>query len=165
MVGFASLSPTDAILLNDFAENDVMRILAIGDIHGCFKALTTLAAFVPFAPDDTIVTLGDYVNRGPNSFAVLDWLIGYKRTGKLVCLSGNHEIMMLAARESDEAFNRWLECGGDTTLASYSHLGDPGRLEDIPDSHWRFLENETLRWFETQTQANQASETRTDWLE
>jgi serine/threonine protein phosphatase 1 len=43
-----------------------MRHLAIGDIHGCFKALTTLAAFVPFQPADVVITLGDYVNRGPD---------------------------------------------------------------------------------------------------
>ena len=57
-----------------------MRYLAVGDIHGCFHALTTLAAYVPFRPDDLIITLGDYVNRGPNSFAVVDWLIARHKT-------------------------------------------------------------------------------------
>ena len=56
-----------------------MRYLAVGDIHGCFKALTTLAAFVPFQRDDLLITLGDYVNRGPDSCSVLDWLIAYQR--------------------------------------------------------------------------------------
>ena len=52
-----------------------MRTLAVGDIHGCYAALTTLAALVPFRPTDTLITLGDYVDRGPDSFAVLDWLM------------------------------------------------------------------------------------------
>ena len=125
-----------------------MRHLAVGDIHGCFTALTTLAAYVPFRPDDVIVTLGDYVNRGPNSFAVVDWLIEYRRSAQLVALRGNHEIMMLKARNNDDALRQWIACGGDATLASYSPLGDSGRLDDVPDSHWQFME-ETRPWFET----------------
>jgi serine/threonine protein phosphatase 1 len=128
-----------------------MRYLAVGDIHGCFKALTTLAAFVPFQPEDWLITLGDYVNRGPNSCAVLDWLISRKQRGNLVALRGNHELMMLQARESEEGFQRWLDYGGAATLASYSPFGDAGRLVDIPEEHWRFLEDETRGWFETAT--------------
>jgi serine/threonine protein phosphatase 1 len=128
-----------------------LRNLAVGDIHGCFKALTTLAAFVPFRPDDTIITVGDYVDRGPDSHAVLDWLIGYSSRARLVALRGNHELMMLRARDSKEAFKSWLESGGDAALASYSHFGDAGRLVDVPESHWRFLEEETRAWFEIDT--------------
>ena len=125
-----------------------MRHLAVGDIHGCFKALTTLAAFVPFTPDDVVITLGDYVNRGPDTCAVLDWLIAYASRNELVPLRGNHEVMMLEARESDQALSEWLKCGGDATLASYSPFDDPGRLVDIPDSHWDFLEQQTRASFE-----------------
>lgn len=127
-----------------------MRHLAIGDVHGCFTALTTLAAFVPFSPDDVLVTLGDYVDRGPNSCAVLDWLIHRRRRGELVALRGNHEVMMLQARESDEALSRWREVGGDAALASYSPFDDAGRLVDVPDEHWQFLE-QTLPYHETPT--------------
>lgn len=125
-----------------------MRHLAIGDIHGCFKALTTLAAFVPFRPDDVLITLGDHVNRGPDTAAVLDWLIAHGKPGQLIALRGNHEVMMLRARESTEEFKRWFECGGDATLASYSPFDDAGSLVDVPDAHWEFLE-QTRAWFET----------------
>lgn len=128
-----------------------MRYLAIGDIHGCFKALTTLAAFVPFEPDDTIITLGDYIDRGPDSCAVLDWLIARHRRDKLVALRGNHELLMLQARDGDESLQRWLEYGGNATLASYSPFDDSGRLVDIPDAHWEFIEQQTCSWFETAT--------------
>src|SRR4029077_4744129 len=94
-------------------KSDAVRYLAIGDIHGCFDALKTLEEFVPIQADDVVVTLGDYVNRGPNSRAVLDWLIARKQSGKLVALRGNHEVMMLAAQDSDEAFRAWLGYGGD----------------------------------------------------
>src|SRR2546421_12463310 len=103
-----------------------MRYLAVGDVHGCFTALTTLAAFVPFGPDDVLVTLGDYVDRGPDSCAVLDWLIHRGRRGKLVAPRGNHEIMMLEARQGEEEMKTWLEVGGDAALASYSPFGDKG---------------------------------------
>jgi len=128
-----------------------LRYLAVGDIHGCFKALTTLALSVQFKPDDVVITLGDYVDRGPDTSAVLDWLISYRSKGNLVALRGNHDIMMLQARDSEEAFNHWIECGGNAALASYSPFGDPGRLVDVPDSHWEFLERHTQGWFETAT--------------
>jgi serine/threonine protein phosphatase 1 len=126
-----------------------MRHLAVGDIHGCFTALMTLARFVPFQPEDVVITLGDYVNRGPDSCAVLDWLITHQQNGNLVALRGNHEIMMLLAREGGEAFKRWVECGGDATLASYSPFDDGGRLVDVPDPHWEFMEKQLHGWFET----------------
>jgi serine/threonine protein phosphatase 1 len=90
-------------------ERCIVRYLAIGDIHGCFRALNTLAALVPFKADDVVITLGDYVNRGPDSCAVLDWLIAYQKRGNLVALRGNHELMMLQARYSAESFRCWIE--------------------------------------------------------
>jgi serine/threonine protein phosphatase 1 len=128
-----------------------VRHLAVGDIHGCFTALTALAAAVPFQSEDLIITLGDYVNRGPNSRAVLDWLIARQQQGTLIPLRGNHEIMMLRARDSEEALQEWLGYGGDATLASYARSGAAGRLADIPDAHWQFVEEETRAWYETET--------------
>lgn len=128
-----------------------MRCLAVGDIHGCFAALTTLAALVPFEPDDCLITLGDYVDRGPDSCAVLDWLIAYQKRGRLVALRGNHEVMMLQARENEERLKLWLGYGGDAALASYSPFADKGRLIDVPDAHWQLLEDELRGWYETPT--------------
>ena len=118
-----------------------MRILAIGDIHGCFKSLTTLAGYVPFGSVDTLVTLGDYVDRGPDSRSVVEWLIARKEQGKLIPLLGNHELMMLAADKSDRHFEEWISCGGDTALKSYGSLVRTGRLGDVPKSHWDFIQS------------------------
>jgi serine/threonine protein phosphatase 1 len=128
-----------------------VRHLAIGDIHGCFTALATLAATVPFQPEDLLITLGDYVDRGPDSRAVLEWLRERYQQGTLIPLRGNHEIMMLQARESAEALQRWLSYGGTAVLASYARPGTDGSLADIPASHWQFLEEETRAWYETST--------------
>jgi serine/threonine protein phosphatase 1 len=128
-----------------------VRILAIGDIHGCFAALRTLEAFVPFAPDDRLVTIGDYVDRGPNSRAVLDWLIARKANGSLIPLRGNHEIMMCAARRSDRHYDEWIASGGTAALVSYSASRRAGTLGDVPDAHWQFIERGCRPYYETDT--------------
>jgi serine/threonine protein phosphatase 1 len=126
-----------------------VRTLAIGDIHGCGEALRALAESVPFRPSDTIVVLGDFVDRGPETRAVIDWLMEVDRRGKLVALRGNHEVMMLQARGDAVAYREWLECGGEAALASYARPGEHSRLEEVPDRHWEFLEQSTRAWFET----------------
>ena len=131
-----------------------MRHLAIGDIHGCLTALTTLANAVPFQPDDIIITLGDYVDRGPDSRAVIDWLLDYgrKRESKLVALRGNHELMMSRAKNGGAAYDTWTWRGGFATLASYAKTpGALATLDDVPDSHWRFLEDVVLPYYEIDT--------------
>jgi serine/threonine protein phosphatase 1 len=128
-----------------------MRILAIGDIHGCSQALRALLDAVRPAPADLIVTLGDYVDRGPDSYGVIEQLLALNATGRLVALRGNHEDMMLAARTDLESLQGWLACGGAAALASYSPFGDAGKLVDVPDEHWHFLESVCVGWYETDT--------------
>jgi serine/threonine protein phosphatase 1 len=127
-----------------------MRYLAVGDIHGCSKALTTLAAFVPFQSDDLIVTLGDYVNRGPDTRGVVNWLINFGCEANLIALRGNHEVMMLQARDHAGSYHDWIEAGGNSTLASYSSATSRGSLTDVPNEHWKFLVA-TRRYFETES--------------
>ena len=127
------------------------RHLAIGDIHGCFNALRSLIDLVGITSNNTVITLGDYVNRGPNSCAVLDWLIRHPGVGRLIPLRGNHEIMMLNARNDDDSYRKWIAVGGKATLKSYSPFEtDDGTLSDVPDAHWDFLENHLVPTFETE---------------
>ena len=71
------------------------RLIAIGDIHGHAAALAALIRLVKLEPEDTLVTLGDYLDRGPDSKGVLNQLIELESRCKLVPLKGNHEEMML----------------------------------------------------------------------
>ncbi len=129
-----------------------MRILAIGDIHGCRTALDHLLAFVNPLPGDLIVTLGDYVDRGPDSKGVIEKLIDLHVGGQLVPLRGNHEIMMLGAREGGRDDIRfWLTCGGVAALESYTRLGFEPTLEDVPWTHWHFIKHTCNDWYETET--------------
>lgn len=125
------------------------RHLAIGDIHGCITALRSLVDVVSIRPDDTIVTLGDYVDRGPDSRAVLDLIIELGESQNVIALRGNHEIMMLDARDSQSWRNTWLNYGGEETLRSYATSPDrAGSFADIPDIHIDFLENKLVRYYE-----------------
>jgi serine/threonine protein phosphatase 1 len=119
-----------------------MRTLAIGDIHGCARSLAALLAAVAPAPEDRVVTLGDYVDRGPDSRGVLEALLALRATGRLVAVRGNHEQMMLDARLGGEALRLWLACGGAQTLASYGAAGSGlDALDAVPERHWTFLED------------------------
>ena len=112
------------------------RIIAIGDIHGHAKALAALLRLIDLRPTDTLVTLGDYVDRGPDSKGVLDQLIGLEGQCHLVPLMGDHEEMMLGAREGRDNFKFWMQFGGDVALDSYG----PGRTMGlVPWEHWAFL--------------------------
>ena len=111
------------------------RLLAIGDIHGCRKALKKLLKLVAPERDDTVIMLGDYVDRGPRSKGVIDYLLNWKWDAKLITLKGNHEMIMEQATESKMHLEYWGEVGGAETLASYG-----GKLKMIPDEHWEFIE-------------------------
>lgn len=127
------------------------RILAIGDVHGCLSALHPLLAAVAPTSQDTLITLGDYVDRGPDSAGVITTILRLRRSCRVISLLGNHEAMMLAARKGGAKLENWLECGGDATLRSYAVLGDAGCLADVPDDHWTFLDKECVSWHEAQT--------------
>jgi serine/threonine protein phosphatase 1 len=68
-----------------------------------------------------------------------------------VALLGNHEQMMLEARLGGEKYADWLRYGGDATLASYAKDGTRGKLSDVPDEHWEFLERSCVDYYETPT--------------
>jgi serine/threonine protein phosphatase 1 len=131
------------------ARLNPMRILAIGDIHGCSIALRTLLDAVQPGSDDLLVTLGDYVDRGPDSKGVIDTLIGLEKTTQLKPLIGNHEVLFLEAVMSHINADGWLRVGGHETLVSY----DPGTQhpawEKVSDEHLQFLTQRCLRYWET----------------
>jgi serine/threonine protein phosphatase 1 len=128
------------------------RVLAIGDVHGCSRALDALLEEVDPQPDDLVITLGDYVDRGPDSKGVLERLVLLAERGGCVALKGNHDLMMLAARQDSARFAVWLHCNGRQTLQSYQAAEDWATFADaVPARHWRFLQDECLPYYETDT--------------
>lgn len=118
------------------------RTIAIGDIHGCSEALVAILAAVEPDEEDTVVTLGDYIDRGPDSRGVLDQLIALSGRCRLIPLLGDHEELLLDSLRDVACMKRWLTCGGTETLRSYGWIpGGPRRAlaELIPEPHRDFL--------------------------
>jgi serine/threonine protein phosphatase 1 len=129
-----------------------MRTLAIGDMHGCLRALDTLLQQVALQPDDVVITLGDYVDRGPDSRGVLDRLLSLRDHCRWIHLKGNHDLMMLAAHDDAEEFSEWVKSGGKQTLQSYAAPQEwPSFVDAVPAEHWRLLGEECVPFYETKS--------------
>src|SRR6516225_5543462 len=101
-----------------------MATIAVGDIHGNVEALCDLLHQLggETGPSDTIVFLGDYIDRGPDTKACLDALLSFQTKSEtdVVCLIGNHEDWLLRTLR-DHTCHSWL-LGMDAfdTIRSYS---------------------------------------------
>ena len=125
-----------------------MALYAIGDVHGCARTLDALLdALPPLGPRDTVVFLGDYVDRGPDSPGVLERLLGFEAaaahgTGPAcVFLRGNHDQMMLDYTAGAGDVELWFANGGQATLDAYALAGYPA----LPADHVDFLAR-TVLW-------------------
>ena len=97
-------------------------VALIGDIHGCDRLLNRLLDKLAAAPIPLrIICVGDYMDRGDGSAAVINTLI---QRSDIHCLKGNHEAMCLSFLDDPEKHgSRWLRYGGLQTLASYGVSG------------------------------------------
>jgi serine/threonine protein phosphatase 1 len=112
------------------------RLLAVGDIHGCLDQLDALMTQVAPALGDQVIFLGDYVDRGPASSGVIDYLIEFgKSLPATVFLRGNHDQMFTDYLDGHDA-TIFLMNGGPKTLHSYQNDGE----WPVPSSHRSFLE-------------------------
>jgi serine/threonine protein phosphatase 1 len=119
------------------ASNGRSRLIAIGDIHGHAAALRALLGRIDPTPGDTLVFLGDYVDRGPDTKGVIEILVQLidSQCCSVIPLLGNHEEMLLQAIDRPSAVAAWLQHGGDQVLASYA-ITD---VTAIPTRHQQFL--------------------------
>jgi len=112
-------------------------LYAIGDIHGMRGRLETLIETLPLEPADHLVFIGDYVDRGPDTFGTVEFLIDLQQRQRCTFLIGNHESMFLSFMGwtgslyfGGEAF---LHNGGESTLRSYGFVADPRECRLPPD--------------------------------
>jgi len=124
---------------------------AIGDIHGCVDTFKTLveSEIAPSA-NDTIFLLGDLIDRGPDSKAVIDYIISLNNQSVDVqIVRGNHEVMLLEALECKRNFPLWMMNDGMKTLASFGIADDRftghEALSEIPDLYIEFFKR--LPWY------------------
>ena len=122
------------------------RVFAIGDIHGCAGELETLLTGLALTAGDTLIFVGDYIDRGPDSRAVVDLMLDVQRRTELtsVFLKGNHEDMYLAYLGRPGHWGEvWLSNGGRHALVSYGLHPDASPVEvldALPERHLRFFE-------------------------
>ena len=117
------------------------RVLAIGDVHGCNAALETLIRRVGVTPADTVVFLGDLIDRGPDSRGVLERVIRLSAEANVISIRGNHEDMLLQSLERGSPRMFWIGAGASATLNSYG-----GEMEMIPRSHIEFVQSMHRYW-------------------
>ncbi|MBA4394800.1 MAG: serine/threonine protein phosphatase, partial [Desulfobacca sp.] len=130
------------------------RILAVGDIHGCYAKLVGLMEKIRIHhKEDILVFLGDYVDRGDQSREVVEYLVQLKKLRpNTVFLLGNHEQMLLEYLKG-EMIKPYLINGGHKTLSSYS--GQKGPIDCLdpmtlfPGEHLEFFHS-LIPWFEFQ---------------
>jgi len=119
------------------------RAFVIGDIHGCVDEVEHLLDCIAPTSVDTVVFLGDYVDRGPASRAVIARLLRLQREGpRCVFLKGNHEDMFLAFLGYEGRYpDAFLINGGEMTLRSYGLEGGagPAVARRLPPEHLQFL--------------------------
>ncbi len=114
----------------------------IGDIHGYLNRLVNLynKLTARMNEGDTLIFLGDYIDRGPHSYEVIDFLINISRAADVssVFLKGNHEDMLNWYLREEDRNGAYLLNGGEATIRSYvKHVGTfrlPGHHREFYDS-------------------------------
>lgn len=122
-----------------------MNLIAIGDIHGCAKSLDALLERLAPTRDDHLIFIGDYIDRGPDSKAVIDRLLRLREGQACTFLRGNHEAFMLTYLSGGD-YDLWHVNGGISTLNSYVL---PDRRVEIPEEHADFV-RETKLYYDTE---------------
>lgn len=112
------------------------RTLAIGDIHGGFKALIQVLKRAGITENDTLIFLGDYVDGWSGSSRVIQFLMELSARQKCIFIKGNHDAWCEDWLAFGRSENVWLSNGGKSTVNSYSEYD----LEDL-DKHLEFFQN------------------------
>ena len=108
------------------------RKFAISDIHGCYKTFNALLNKIDFSEDDELYLLGDYVDRGPDSKSLIDFIMGLQEKGyQVCCMRGNHEELLLSGFSDPQILSLWYRNGGLQTLESFQVES----LFDIPQKY------------------------------
>lgn len=118
------------------------KLFAIGDIHGCASKLQNMMDLIDIDPqNDTLIFVGDYIDRGPDSRGVIEQILDIRRRlGNVVCLMGNHEKMLMNYHFEGMDEEVFFMNGGHITAFSYGLVRTPkGVKMNIPEDHLEFF--------------------------
>jgi len=126
------------------------RLFAIGDIHGCPDELGAIIKAIAPRADDTVVFVGDYVDRGPSAHDAVEVVMELQKgPAEVVTLKGNHEDMMLSYLGFRGHYGEsFLFNGGVATMDSYG-IGEndlESAVERIPEEHLKFYRSLSLSY-------------------
>lgn len=138
-----------------------MARYVMSDIHGCLRTFKKALSVVGFSKSDRLILIGDFIDRGPDSKGVIDFILKLQSEGyDIICLKGNHEDFLLKSPYNRGVFLCWMQNGGDACLQSYGHIwyeqpegawGGAGGynagpsqshlfwIDKIPQRHWEFF--------------------------
>jgi serine/threonine protein phosphatase 1 len=118
----------------------MQKIFVVGDIHGCFDKLCALMDKIPINNTrDQLIFIGDYIDRGPSSFDVVNYLIDFKkRVPGTIFIKGNHEDMLQNYLDGSDRFTYLLN-GGQKTMDEYLNRSDIKEAFPIPSEHLEFF--------------------------
>ncbi|WP_227430714.1 metallophosphoesterase family protein [Psychrobacter sp. I-STPA6b] len=117
------------------------RTFAIGDIHGCLTLLESLLAHIQPTQEDTLIFLGDMVDRGEDSKGVLDCVMSLEKQCHVIVIKGNHEEMMLGSMSDKETAKFWLRYGGLEAMQSFGLEPSLEQITNIPFKYKFWLES------------------------
>jgi serine/threonine protein phosphatase 1 len=123
------------------------KIFAVGDIHGCYDKLAAMMKILPWRKDegDLLLFIGDYIDRGPKSREVVEFLVQLRQEGgEFVFLKGNHEKMLLDYYIQQKDQMLYVANGGAETIASYVEGGIGRKAFVLPEEHLEFFLSLTL---------------------
>lgn len=115
---------------------------AVGDVHGCVKTLKKMVEeIIRLHCEDVLYLVGDYIDKGPDSRAVIDYLCALQEKGFSVYpLRGNREQEFLDIVRGKGDFWDWYSKGGDVTMKSFGLEGkSPEELKKIPYKYLKFI--------------------------
>ncbi len=112
----------------------------IGDIHGYLNRLIELVQVirVHMKPEDSMIFLGDYIDRGPDSFEVIEYLLALSGKYTIIFLRGNHEDMMEIYLQGRDTAGNFIHNGGKATVQSY--IKNTGEFL-LPEKHRVFYKS------------------------
>jgi serine/threonine protein phosphatase 1 len=115
------------------------RQFAISDIHGCARTFSTLVLeVIKLSKEDTLYLLGDYINKGPDSKGVIDFIFELQNSGyKVKCLRGNHEQYLIDGLNYSWEEIAFRNRGGRETLQSFG----VDSIHDIPEKYLNFIKS------------------------
>ncbi|WP_174435343.1 metallophosphoesterase family protein [Psychroserpens damuponensis] len=108
-----------------------MRTLAIGDIHGAFKALKQLVQKLQIKTDDQLIFLGDYVDGWSESAQVIQYVMALSKTNNCVIIKGNHDVWCEQWLRTGNINSVWFKHGGKETIESYKTFSEEDKKQHL----------------------------------